>query len=40
MKIGITGASGFVGRNLQWRLRELKEHEIRVIAQATSMTPH
>lgn len=32
MKIGITGASGFVGRNLQWRLRELQSHEIRLIS--------
>jgi UDP-2-acetamido-2,6-beta-L-arabino-hexul-4-ose reductase len=32
MKIGITGASGFVGRNLQWRLRELGHHEVRLVS--------
>jgi UDP-2-acetamido-2,6-beta-L-arabino-hexul-4-ose reductase len=32
MKIGITGASGFVGRNLQWRLREAGYTDVRLIA--------
>jgi len=31
LRIGITGASGFVGRNLQWRLRELGHGDIRLI---------
>lgn len=39
MKIGITGASGFVGRNLQWRLRELKSTRS-ASSRMTSMTPH
>lgn len=32
MKIGITGASGFVGRNLQWRLREAGHTDVRLIS--------
>jgi len=32
MKIGITGASGFVGRNLQWRLREAGYTDVRLIS--------
>lgn len=32
MKIGITGASGFVGRNLQWRLREAGHSDVRLIS--------
>ncbi len=31
MKIAITGASGFVGRNLQWRLRELGHTDVRLV---------
>lgn len=36
MKIGITGASGFVGRNLQWRLREAGHTDVRLIAHDVS----
>jgi UDP-2-acetamido-2,6-beta-L-arabino-hexul-4-ose reductase len=32
VKIGITGASGFVGRNLQWRLREAGQTDVRLIS--------
>lgn len=32
MRIGITGASGFVGRNLQWRLREAGFTDVRLIS--------
>ena len=32
MKIGITGASGFVGRNLQWRLREAGHSDVRLVS--------
>ena len=31
MKIAITGATGFIGRNLQWRLRELGHTDVRLI---------
>jgi len=32
VKIGITGASGFVGRNLCWRLREAGHRDVRLIS--------
>ena len=32
MRIAITGASGFVGRNLRWRLRELGYADVRLIS--------
>lgn len=32
MRIGITGASGFVGRNLQWRLREAGHTDVRLVS--------
>jgi len=32
MKIGITGASGFVGRNLQWRLREAGYTDVHLVS--------
>lgn len=32
MKIGITGASGFIGRNLQWRLREAGYTDVRLVS--------
>ncbi|KQV47043.1 capsular biosynthesis protein [Pelomonas sp. Root1217] len=32
MRIGITGASGFVGRNLQWRLGEAGHADVRLIS--------
>lgn len=36
MRIAITGASGFVGRNLRWRLGELGYTEIRLISHLVS----
>jgi UDP-2-acetamido-2,6-beta-L-arabino-hexul-4-ose reductase len=36
MKIGITGASGFVGRNLQWRLREAGHTDVSLISHQAS----
>ena len=36
MRIAITGASGFIGRNLRWRLRELGHTDVQLIShQAT-----
>jgi UDP-2-acetamido-2,6-beta-L-arabino-hexul-4-ose reductase len=32
VKIGITGASGFIGRNLQWRLREAGYTDVRLVS--------
>ncbi|MFN3860920.1 MAG: UDP-2-acetamido-2,6-beta-L-arabino-hexul-4-ose reductase [Roseateles sp.] len=36
MRIGITGASGFVGRNLQWRLREAGHTDVQLISHQAS----
>ncbi|MDM4767526.1 NAD-dependent epimerase/dehydratase family protein [Pelomonas sp. SE-A7] len=36
MRIAITGASGFVGRNLRWRLKELGHADVRLISHQAS----
>lgn len=36
MRIAITGASGFVGRNLRWRLKELGHADVRLISHTAS----
>jgi len=36
MRIAITGASGFVGRNLQWKLRELGHADLRIVPHSVS----
>ena len=39
MKIGISGASGFVGRNLQWRLREYPDRSGQLRRVQSGMSP-
>jgi UDP-2-acetamido-2,6-beta-L-arabino-hexul-4-ose reductase len=35
MRIVVTGADGFIGRNLRWRLRELGHDDVVALTRAT-----